>query len=67
MAELKTKPTNQDVAAFLASIADPQKQADAHADGADAGDHRRAAEDVGVEHCRLLSDCLAPCLRGVLR
>jgi hypothetical protein len=30
MAELKTKPTNQDVAAFLASIADPQKQADTH-------------------------------------
>lgn len=29
MAELKTKPTEQSVEAFLASIADPQKQADA--------------------------------------
>jgi hypothetical protein len=29
MAELKTKPTDQDVAEFLASIADPHKQADA--------------------------------------
>jgi hypothetical protein len=53
VADLKTKPSDADVQAFLASVPDEGRRRDAIAICALMDDHRRAAHDVGNQHRRL--------------
>ena len=54
MSKIKTRPTGEDVTAFLDSVADERRRAEGHADAfVDGAGHRRAGDDVGTIDGRL--------------